>query len=57
MEIVMKATYAGYCLEAKGVANNGKGLRANVEAMLDELHAMYEYDNVAGSPGVGSRWC
>lgn len=49
MEIVMKATYAGYCLEAKGVANNGKGLRANVEAMLDELHAMYEYDNVAGS--------
>lgn len=27
MEIVMKATYAGYCLEAKGVANNGKGLR------------------------------
>ncbi|UQJ95451.1 hypothetical protein ALHIDCOG_00063 [Klebsiella phage CPRSB] len=24
MEIVMKATYAGYCLEAKGVANNGK---------------------------------
>ena len=45
MEIVMKATYAGYCLEAKGVANNGKGLRANVEA----LHAVYEYDNVAGS--------
>ncbi|BEH83658.1 hypothetical protein [Klebsiella phage phiKp_4] len=49
MEIVMKATYAGYCLEAKGFANNGKGLRANVEAMLDELHAVYEYDNVAGS--------
>lgn len=49
MKIVMKETYAGYCLEANGVANNGKGLRANVEAMLDALHALYEYDNITDS--------
>lgn len=49
MEIKLVPTCAGYCLALNGVAHNGKGLRANVEAMLNELGAVYEYDDVATS--------
>lgn len=60
MEIKLIPTCAGYCLALNGVAHNGKGLRANVEAMLNELALrsepgmQYEYDDVATSVKISN---
>lgn len=60
MDIKLIPTCAGYCLALNGVANNGKGLRENVKAMLNELvlrsepGMVYAFDEDANSVKISN---
>lgn len=55
MNVNLKNTYAGLSLEVLGVANNGKGLKLNVEAMLDAIGVEYDYDNVGDCVKINGK--